>query len=64
MPAEIPRIMAMAIGSGLNARGAMEILLASAALDYQLIEGRVFVTLVAMALATTVISGLNPCPSD
>ena len=49
---------ALAIGFGLNARGAMEIVLASAALDYGLIEGRIFVALVVMALATTVISGL------
>ncbi|MFB3766566.1 MAG: cation:proton antiporter [Methanotrichaceae archaeon] len=55
----IPRRTAMAIGSGLNARGAMEIVLASAALDYGLIEGRVFVALVVMALATTVITGLT-----
>ncbi len=47
------------IGFGLNARGAMEIVLASAALDYGLIEGRIFVALVIMALATTVISGLT-----
>jgi Kef-type K+ transport system membrane component KefB len=49
---------ALAVGFGLNARGAMEIVLASAALDYGLIEGRIFVALVVMALATTVISGL------
>ncbi len=59
MAAGIPRRTAMAIGSGLNARGAMEIVLASTALDYGLIEGRVFVALVAMALATTVITGLT-----
>jgi Kef-type K+ transport system membrane component KefB len=49
---------ALAVGFGLNARGAMEIVLASAALDYGLIDGRVFVALVIMALATTVISCL------
>lgn len=49
---------ALAIGFGLNARGAMEIVLATAALDYGLIEERIFVALVIMALATTVISGL------
>lgn len=57
--AGIPRRTAIAIGSGLNARGAMEIVLASAALDYGLIEGRVFVALIVMALATTAISGLT-----
>jgi Kef-type K+ transport system membrane component KefB len=36
----------------------MEIVLATAALDYGLIEGRIFVSLVIMALATTMISGL------
>lgn len=50
---------AMAIGFGLNARGAMEIVLASAALDYGLIDESVFVALVVMALATTAISGLS-----
>ncbi|MHB8118572.1 MAG: cation:proton antiporter [Methanothrix sp.] len=49
---------ALAVGFGLNARGAMEIVLATAALDYGLIEGRIFVALVIMALATTMISGL------
>jgi Kef-type K+ transport system membrane component KefB len=48
---------ALAIGFGLNARGAMEIVLASAALDYGLIDKRIFVALVIMALATTMISG-------
>jgi len=59
MAAGMPRRTAMAVGSGLNARGAMEIVLASAALDYGLIQGRVFVALVIMALATTMISGLT-----
>jgi len=49
---------ALAVGFGLNARGAMEIVLATAALDYGLIDGRIFVALVVTALATTVISGL------
>jgi Kef-type K+ transport system membrane component KefB len=48
-----------AIGFGLNARGAMEIVLASAALDYGLIDESVFVALVVMALATAAISGLS-----
>jgi len=55
----MPKRKAIAIGLGLNARGAMEIVLASAALDYGLIEGRIFVALVIMALATTVITGLT-----
>jgi len=49
---------ALAIGFGLNARGAMEIVLASAALDSGLIDERIFVALVIMALATTMISGI------
>jgi Kef-type K+ transport system membrane component KefB len=59
MVSGMPGRKAMAIGFGLNARGAMEIVLASAALDYGLIGGRIFVALVIMALATTVISGLT-----
>src|SRR5512136_1999096 len=48
---------ALAVGFGLNARGAMEVVLASAALDYGLIEGRIFVALIIMAFATTLIGG-------
>lgn len=47
----------LAIGFGLNARGAMEIVLASVALDSGLIDERIFVALVVMALATTMIGG-------
>lgn len=47
----------LAIGFGLNARGAMEIVLASSALDYGLIDERIFVSLVVMAMATTAICG-------
>jgi hypothetical protein len=36
----------------------MEIVLATAALDYGLIEGRIYVALGIMALMTTMISGL------
>lgn len=49
---------ALAVGFGLDARGAMEIVLATAALDYGLIEGHIFMALVIMALATTMISGM------
>ncbi len=48
---------ALAIGFGMNARGAMEIVLASIALDFGLIDQRIFVALVIMALTTSVISG-------
>ncbi|WP_054774553.1 cation:proton antiporter [Methylogaea oryzae] len=48
---------ALAVGVGLNARGAVEIVLASVALEQRLIDQRIFVALVAMAFATTLISG-------
>jgi Kef-type K+ transport system membrane component KefB/mannitol/fructose-specific phosphotransferase system IIA component (Ntr-type) len=48
---------AAAVGFGLNARGAMEIILASLALEAGLIKERVFVALVVMALLTSLISG-------
>ena len=48
---------AAAVGFGLNARGAMEIILALIALDAGLIQERIFVALVVMALATSLVSG-------
>ncbi len=48
---------AAAVGFGLNARGAMEIILASLALEAGLIKERIFVALVVMALLTSLISG-------
>ena len=48
---------ALAIGFGMNARGAMEIILVTVALDYGLIDQRVFVALVIMALVTSMLSG-------
>ena len=54
---KVPRRDGLAIGFGLNARGAMEIILASVALDFKLIDQRVFVALVTMALITTLLSG-------
>jgi mannitol/fructose-specific phosphotransferase system IIA component (Ntr-type) len=47
----------LAVGFGLNARGAMEIILALLALHYQIIRERMFVALVVTALATSVMSG-------
>lgn len=47
---------ALAVGVGLNARGAIEIILASVALEHQLIDQRIFVALVLMAFATSIIS--------
>ncbi len=46
-----------AIGAAMNARGAMEIILALLALEANLINDRLFVALVVMALATSVIAG-------
>jgi Kef-type K+ transport system membrane component KefB/mannitol/fructose-specific phosphotransferase system IIA component (Ntr-type) len=48
---------AAAIGFGLNARGAMEIILALLALEAGLIKEQVFVALVVMALGTSLLSG-------
>ena len=53
----MPFKSALAIGFGLNARGAMEIILASVALEYGLIDQRIFVALVVMALITSMLSG-------
>jgi mannitol/fructose-specific phosphotransferase system IIA component (Ntr-type) len=46
-----------AVGFGLNARGAMEIILAMLALEAGLLREQVFVALVVMALATSLVSG-------
>lgn len=48
---------AAAVGFGLNARGAMEIILALLALEAGLLKEQVFVALVVMALATSFVSG-------
>jgi Kef-type K+ transport system membrane component KefB len=48
---------ALAVGFGLNARGAMEIILASVALESGLIDQRVFVALVVMAVVTSAMAG-------
>lgn len=48
---------AAAVGFGLNARGAMEIILALLALDAGLLRMQVFVALVVMALGTSLVSG-------
>ncbi len=47
----------LAIGFGLNARGAMEIILGTLALNAHLISNEVFVALVIMALLTSILSG-------
>lgn len=46
------------VGVGLNARGAMEVMLASVALEVGLIDQRVFVALIVMRIVTSLLSGL------
>jgi Kef-type K+ transport system membrane component KefB len=48
---------ALAVASGLNARGAMEIILSRLALNAKLINEKMFVALVIMALVTSLASG-------
>jgi Kef-type K+ transport system membrane component KefB len=47
----------LAVGFGMNARGAMEIILGLIALENQLINEKVFVSLVIVALTTSMTSG-------
>jgi Kef-type K+ transport system membrane component KefB len=47
---------AFAVGFGLNARGAMEIILGTLALNAGLISSKIFVGLVIMALVTSLTS--------
>jgi len=53
----LARREAWALGFGMNARGAMEIILSLLALKYGLIGERLFVALVVMALVTSLMSG-------
>ncbi len=55
--AGIPDRQACAIGCGMNARGAMEIVLATIALQYKVIGEPLFVAIVLMALVTSAASG-------
>lgn len=48
---------AIAVGAGMNARGAVGLLLASLAHQVGLVDDRVFVALVVMALATSLLAG-------
>ncbi|MBX3729632.1 MAG: cation:proton antiporter [Candidatus Sumerlaeia bacterium] len=57
MWAGFPRRQSWAIGFALNARGAMEIVLATLALQHGIIGERLFVALVVMALFTSIIAG-------
>jgi Kef-type K+ transport system membrane component KefB len=47
----------LAIASGMNARGAIEILLATIMLSVGLINNRVFVAVIVMAVATSILAG-------
>ena len=47
----------LAVGFGMNARGAMEIILGLIALEYGLIDEKLFVALVVMAIITSMTSG-------
>ena len=53
----LPNREALAIGFGMNARGAMEIILGLLALEKGLIDERLFVALVVMAMVTSLSSG-------
>lgn len=52
----MPTRRALAVGFGLNARGAMEIILGSLAFEAGLINHQVFVALIVMALVTSITS--------
>lgn len=54
---KMPWRQSVAIGFAMNARGAMEMILATVARDAGLIDDRVFVALIFMALVTSFISG-------
>jgi Kef-type K+ transport system membrane component KefB len=53
---KMPLREALAVGFGMNARGAMEVLIATIALQYGIIDQRIFVALVIMAFVTTIIA--------
>lgn len=53
----MPKREAWALGFAMNARGAMEIILGLLALEHQVIDERMFVALVVMALVTSMMSG-------
>jgi Kef-type K+ transport system membrane component KefB len=53
---KMPIREALAVGFGMNARGAMEILIASIALQYGIIDQRIFVALVITAFVTTIVA--------
>lgn len=57
LAARMPTREAWAVGMAMNARGAMEIILGTLALEAGIIDERLFVALVVMALVTSLMSG-------
>ena len=55
---KMPWRQATVVGFALNSRGAMEMILATVARNVGLINDRLFVALVIMALVTSILSGL------
>jgi Kef-type K+ transport system membrane component KefB len=53
----MPPRRSLAVGFAMNARGAMELILATIALQAGLIDQRIFVALVFMAIVTSLMSG-------
>lgn len=53
----LPPHESLALGFAMNARGAMEIILATIALEHGMIHAELFVALVIMALVTSIMSG-------
>ena len=53
----LPRRDGLAISFGMNARGAMEIILGLLALQYGVIQAEMFVALVVLALLSSIVSG-------
>ena len=53
----MPPGRALAVGFAMNARGAMEVILATVALQEGIIDQRIFVALVFMAIVTSLMSG-------
>jgi Kef-type K+ transport system membrane component KefB len=51
------RRYSLVVGFGMNARGALKIVLASLALDNHLVDQRIFVALVILALIITMLNG-------
>lgn len=55
--ARLPTRTGLAVSFGMNARGAMEIILALLALQYGIIQNEVFVALVLLAVLSSLVSG-------